>query len=357
MLKNAKKSYNRFMNEGSIEQPGYEPMPDGETKKPNEAAQVQPEGTEETQSESQEDVEETQAEGQESPEDGESQEVSEDGEGSEKEMTPEQEITNISQRVQELEEQIFSLQKEAEETKKQLAQVRESLGVEGPEANLEEQRTESLKEELQTLLEKQNEWIQQYGEEKVPAGVVIIIADGSFMSRGENFQREEEEAEEAGISEEEKEARRNEIDSYKEETARLFEDALRKDFRTRLCANMELSISFMKKQLPKLIDAKAEDFINGDSNVPPFFSTAIKWETDSLLGAAINIVNGKPNLIKKLEISFDDEDVLLAGPEDIKPEEPESEELKETANPDGGSDSPEGQPDENAAETRGESQS
>ena len=238
------------------------------------------------------------------------------------EQSPEESITETLGELNSVDRRIFEARKSIAATEQKLRALQKDIGAssaneKSPVEDFQHERLRKLEEERQELAKEKQAWIEENGRENLPEGVALEDGENRREARAgspeeRNLTDEEKREEEEG-KQEELEARKEWLKHWEEQAVRDFEKAMREDWWTNDAANLELTIELMKMRVPKAMDKKAEDFVSGKIDAPPFSTVWIRWETFGLL----DLILGKPNQIKKLEITFDEDREEIAKEEEL----------------------------------------
>jgi hypothetical protein len=242
------------------------------------------------------------------------------------EKSPEVEINETIGEIDHVDREIFTAQKSITETESKLAELREGMGMppngENPPAvGFQNEKIKQLEKRKEELGQQKESWIKQHGRENLPDGVALDDKEGDREAKGGSLEKEDDQEQDDKEKKEDLELRKKWIKKWEEDSVKNFENAMREDWRTKDAMNLDLTIELMKLRVPKAMDKKAEDFINGKADQPPFSAVWIKWQTSSPLDRILN----KPNWIGKLEITFDDEAQKIADESELKKDEKENE--------------------------------
>ena len=242
------------------------------------------------------------------------------------ERSPEQEITDTTRALEDVDREIFAARRSMGEMDAKLASLREEMGAPesggpSPVAEFQNQKIKQLEEKRAELNREKQEWIEQYGRENLPDGLVLEDEEGNLEAKGGSYKEGEDEDKRSGEEEkkEDLELREKLFKTWEEDAVRQFEKTMREDWRTEDAMNLDVTIQLMKLRVPKAMEEEAENFLDGKEDVPPFSTVWIKWQTSPLLDK----LAGKPSFIGKLEITFDDEARKLAEEDELKKEEKE----------------------------------
>jgi hypothetical protein len=235
------------------------------------------------------------------------------------EKSPEAEINETVGEMDHIDQEVFAAQKSVTETRAKLVALRESMGMppsaeNTPAAEFQNTKIKQLEELKKELGQKKEDWIKQHGRENLPDGVALEDGEDGREAKGGFLEKEEDTEQSEKEKKEDLELRKQWLKKFEEESVKNFEDAMREDWRTKDAMNLELTIQLMKLRVPEAMDKKAEDFIKGKANQPPFSAVWIKWKTSSMMDKILN----KPNSISKLEIAFDDEAQKIADEGELK---------------------------------------
>jgi hypothetical protein len=250
------------------------------------------------------------------------------------ENSPEADIKETFGEIDAVDQEILAAQKSTQETNEKLAALRKDMGMpdggeKSPAAEFQGEKIKQLEEKKEKLNAQKEDWINKNGKENLPPGIAFDNEEGGREANGGSFEDEQDQE----LTEEEKkedlELRKKWLKQWEEDAVKHFEEAMREDWRTKDAMNLDLTVSLMKIRVPKAMDKEAEDFVNGEGDVPPFSSVRIRWQTSSLLERILD----KPNRISKLEITFDDEVQKIADDEELKEEEKKEKETNNTGRP------------------------
>jgi hypothetical protein len=238
------------------------------------------------------------------------------------EKSPETEINETVGEIDRVDQEIFAAQKSVTETREKLVALRESMGMPPsgenvPAAEFQNEKVKQLEKRKEELGQQKEDWIKQYGRENLPNGVALKDGEDGREAKGGSLEKEEDQGQSEKEKKEDLELRKQWLKKFEEESVKNFEDAMREDWRTKDAMNLDLAIQFMKLRVPEAMDKKAEDFINGKVDQPPFSAVWIKWQNSSMMDRILN----KPNSISRLEITFDDEAQKIADESELKKEE------------------------------------
>lgn len=188
---------------------------------------------------------------------------------------------------------------------------------ESPAAAFQKERIEKLEERRRELDDKKAKWIEQYGRENLPEGIVMNDGEDGREVKGWSREKDEEREQNNQEKKEDLEARKEWVEQWEKETVEEFETSMREDWRTKDAINLKPSIELMKLRAQRSMEKAFADFIDGKIDVPPFASISLKWQTPSLFDK----ITGKPNIISKLEIVFDEKPEVLAEENELSKEE------------------------------------
>ena len=238
------------------------------------------------------------------------------------EKSPETEINETVGEIDRVDQEIFAAQKSVTETRAKLAELREGMGMppsdeNAPAAEFQNEKVKQLEERKKELGQQKEDWIKQHGRENLPDGVAFEDGEDGREAKGGSLEKEEDQEQSEKEKKEDLELRKQWLKKFEEESVKNFEDAMREDWRTKDAMNLDLAIQFMKLRVPEAMDKKAEDFINGKVDQPPFSAVWIKWQNSSMMDRILN----KPNSISRLEITFDDEAQKIADESELEKEE------------------------------------
>ena len=190
-------------------------------------------------------------------------------------------------------------------------------GENSPTVGFQNEKVKQLEKRREELGQQKEDWIKQHGRENLPDGVALEDGEDGREAKGGSLEKEEDQEQSEKEKKEDLELRKQWLKKFEEESVKNFEDAMREDWRTKDAMNLDLTIQLMKLRVPEAMDKKAEDFINGKADQPPFSAVWIKWQNSSMMDRILN----KPNSISKLEITFDDEVQKIAEESELKKEE------------------------------------
>jgi hypothetical protein len=237
------------------------------------------------------------------------------------EKSPEAEINETVGEIDHVDQELFTAQKSIAETEAKLAQLREGMGIppsgeNSPAVGFQNEKIKQLEKRKEELDQQKEDWIKQHGRENLPDGVALEDGEDGREAKGGSLEKEEDQEQSEKEKKEDIELRKQWLKKFEEESVKNFEDAMREDWRTKDAMNLNLTIQLMKLRVPEAMDKKAEDFINGKADQPPFSAVWIKWQNSSMMDRILN----KPNSISKLEITFDDEAQKIADEGELKKE-------------------------------------
>ncbi|MGD1003199.1 MAG: hypothetical protein ABR884_01315 [Minisyncoccia bacterium] len=247
------------------------------------------------------------------------------------EKSPETEINETVGEIDHVDQEVFTAQKSIADTEAKLAELREGMGMppngeNSPAAGFQNEKIKQLEKRKEELGQQKEDWIKQHGRENLPDGVALDDEEGGREAKGGSLEKEEDQERDDKEKKEDLELRKKWIKKWEEDSVKHFENAMREDWRTKDAMNLDLTIQLMKLRVPKAMDKKAEEFLNGTVDEPPFSTVWMRWQTSSPLDKILN----KPNWIGKLEITFDDEVQKIAEESELKKEEKEDVENKKT---------------------------
>ncbi|MGH9345004.1 MAG: hypothetical protein ACRD19_14740 [Terriglobia bacterium] len=229
-------------------------------------------------------------------------------------------IVDVVGALDRVDQEILDAQKASNKRAGRLHGLRESMGMPPAESTpfseflLDQiQRLERRKAEL---IQRKEDWIKRHGRDALPDWLRIDDDSGSREVKA-GWRDEEEGATQGSIEEgkeKELERRKRWLRQWEEDNIRHFEESIRADWKTSDAVNLELTLRLMKLRVPKAIERKAKDFVDGQADQPPFSAVWLRWQASSLLDKAL----GKPNHIEALEIVFDDEAAEIANEDDLK---------------------------------------
>lgn len=101
----------------------------------------------------------------------------------------------------------------------------------------------------------------------------------------------------------------------------------------------------MKLRVPNAMEKEMKDFVEGKTDEPPSV-VWIRWNCNGLFDQIL----GKPNMIKNLDITFDNEVIRIAEAEDLEKKEEKTEESTSDTKPKGETSSDDKKPEANSAE-------
>jgi len=243
--------------------------------------------------------------------------------------SPEAEINETVGEIDHVDQEIFAAQKSVTETRAKLAALREGMGMppsgeNALAAEFQNEKIKQLEERKKELGQQKEDWIKKHGRENLPNGVALKDGEDGREAKGGSLEKEEDQEQSEKEKKEDLELRKQWLKKFEEESVKNFEDAMREDWRTKDAMNLDFTIQLMKLRVPEAMDKKAEDFINGKVDQPPFSAVWIKWQNSSMMDRILN----KPNSISRLEITFDDEIQKIAEENELKKEEEKNTEDK-----------------------------
>jgi hypothetical protein len=249
--------------------------------------------------------------------------------GNSSEKSPEAEINETVGEIDRVDQEIFTAQRSVAETRAKLAALREGMGMPAsdesiPAAEFQNEKIKRLEERKKELGQRKEDWVKQHGREGLPAGVALEDEEDGREAKGNVLEKQEDQEQTEKEKKEDLELRKQWLKKFEEESVKNFENAMREDWRTKDAMNLDLVIELMKLRVPGMIEKKAEDFINGKADQPPFSAVWIKWRTSSMMDRVLN----KPNSISNLEVVFDDEAQKVADESELKKAEEKNTEDK-----------------------------
>ncbi len=214
----------------------------------------------------------------------------------------------ILERINALDEKIADLSASLEVNRTQLDEARQGLDVaavaeSSPSQRADTDRLVRLQEEKAALDAQKDGWISEHGRENLPEGMVMPAGQNGGEMRAGSLRKQAEEDDSDPDQEKNLDARKVEMDSLKRDVTRAFEQGLKNSWRTRGAANLEMVVDLMKIRSQKAIDNKSADYVSGKTDELPFEDIWLSWEATSI----IDRLFGKPNLIKNVNIFFDDD--------------------------------------------------
>ncbi len=234
------------------------------------------------------------------------------------EQSPEKKIAETIKGVDRIDQEIFTAKKSIAETQSKLAALREGMkmppgGDESPAMAFQKERIEKLEERRKELGDEKTKWIEQYGRENLPEGIVMEDDNNGREVKGWSREKNEEQERSDQEKKEDLEARKGWVKKWEKETVEEFETSMNEDWRTKDAVNLRSSIELMKLRAQDSMEKAFADFVDGKIDTPPFSNMSLKWRTSSLLDK----LTGKPETISKLEIVFDEKPETLAEESDL----------------------------------------
>ncbi|GEM_PF-4345562 len=224
-------------------------------------------------------------------------------------------VRNADQKVTALVRRFESAKKDA----KNLSLVRERLGIEnqdstpGSEADLGE-----LQGEVLSLEEEKRKTLKEQGADAFPEGISVATnEDGSEQqTKGPKIEQLEKDLKQTEA--EQKKMRQELIDDWKERAIASFSKSLKNGWNTRNAINLELVVALLETNLPKLIDAKTKDFVDGKTDQLPIY-VWMHHKGSSLL----DMFAGRPQQIKELTLEMDEQTFTVVDSKEIQQKEKE----------------------------------
>jgi hypothetical protein len=184
-----------------------------------------------------------------------------------------------------------------------------------PITELEEKRKDVL-EKIKSLEKNKADWAEENGEEELPEGISIEDDEkGSMMKVN---------MEQSQIEAMSKEARRNLIDRWKESSVEAFTKIMKTNWRTQDAINLPIVLDIVKTNVPLAIEKQTKKFLDGEIDTLPS-NIWLHWKNNSFL----ELIANKPNQIKELKITFDEESVALADEKELTKQEEEDTQQKQ----------------------------
>ncbi|MEI6266335.1 MAG: hypothetical protein WCP14_00360 [bacterium] len=234
----------------------------------------------------------------------------------EKEATPQQEIITVQNDIDRIEQRILLLRKSDAETQRQKDEQYRNLGIESETTTAKgnDAAVELLEEQKLLLTEHRAKWLEDFGIEKIPEGLVIETKNGHFETRINPLDIAEEISEvESSKNKEKKEKealveRKQILENWKARAIKKFQAFLESSWQSVDAINLELAVHILGIKIPKAIDKIGEGFAKGEVDDLPsniWFSFSANSFIDRLLD--------KPNQIRGMELTFDKEKINMAG--------------------------------------------
>lgn len=242
-------------------------------------------------------------------------------------------IKSTAERINEIDEMIFKREMLAGQDRNKIGAVQKQLGITSnnevlPIDNFNDEEISKFEVEREKLTEQYNNWQKKFGEDNLPDGLAVAKDENDFEAKGAALLPEEKSELNVEDKVEQIRKRKEWLESWKKEATANFEKALRNNWRTKNAANLDLTIELMKLRVPNAMEKEMKDYVEGKTDEPCSI-VWMHWESSSLLDRII----GKPNMIKKLNITFDKKSVEIAGKEDLEKADEDNKELKSVEKP------------------------
>lgn len=221
-------------------------------------------------------------------------------------------VTSTIHEISAIDEEISAAEDAAAERRIRLYGSREDIGVPPPASEIENERISRLKAKRASLENKQKEWTRRFGSKNLPPGIALDANGGDRLAKGDSS-----DCDNPSAIKEKRDHLESRNDWVRDLTKRAighFEQAMRTDWQTRGCLNLETAIRLMKIRVPHLIEYKANEFLRGKTDDPGFASVWIRWHTDSPLSTMMR----QRNQVRNIELVFDEEPEKLANDNDLK---------------------------------------
>lgn len=222
-------------------------------------------------------------------------------------------VRNADQKVTALVRRFESAKKDA----RKLSLVRERLGIENqgsnpnPETDLAE-----IQGEVIALEEEKKRTLKEHGADAFPEGVSVAANEDGSEQKTKAPKIEKFEKDLKRTEEEQKKMRQELVDQWKERAITSFSKTLKNGWNTRNAINLELVVALLKTNLPKLIDGKTKDFVDGKTDQLPIY-VWIHHKGSSML----DMFAGRPQQIKELTLEMDDQTFTVVDAKEIKEKE------------------------------------
>lgn len=222
-------------------------------------------------------------------------------------------VRSADQKVTALVRRFESAKKDA----RNLNLVRERLGIEnqGPTPNPETNLAE-IQAEVISLEEEKKRTLKEYGADTFPEGVSVAANEDGSEQKTKAPKIEKFEKDLKRTEEEQKKMRQELIDQWKEKAIASFSKTLKNGWNTRNAINLELVVALLEANLPKLIDGKTKDFVDGKTDQLPIY-VWMHHKGSSLL----DMFAGRPQQIKELALEMDDQTFTVVDAKEIKEKE------------------------------------
>ena len=224
--------------------------------------------------------------------------------------------------VQSADQKVTALVRRFESAKKDarnLSLIRERLGIENqgstpnPETDLAE-----IQAEVISLEEEKKRTLKEYGADTFPEGVSVAANEDGSEQKTKAPKIEKFEKDLKRTEEEQKKMRQELVDQWKERAVTSFSKTLKNGWNTRNAINLELVVALLKANLPKLIDGKTKDFVDGKTDQLPIY-VWMHHKGSSLL----DIFAGRPQQIKEVTLEMDDQTFTVVDAKEIQKKEKE----------------------------------
>lgn len=224
-------------------------------------------------------------------------------------------VRSADQKVTALVRRFESAKKDA----RNLSLIREKLGIENqgstpnPETDLAE-----IQDEVTSLEEEKKKILKEHGADTFPEGVSVAVSEDGSEQKTKAPKIEKFEKDLKRTEEEQKRMRQELVDQWKEKAVATFSKTLKNGWNTRNAINLELVVALLKINLPKLIDGKTKDFVDGKTDQLPIY-VWMHHKGSSLL----DMFAGRPQQIKELTLEMDDQTFTVVDSKEIQEKEKE----------------------------------
>ncbi|TSC65602.1 MAG: hypothetical protein G01um101477_405 [Candidatus Doudnabacteria bacterium Gr01-1014_77] len=221
-------------------------------------------------------------------------------------------------------QKVTSLVKRLENTKtdaRNLSLVRERLGIETQGSTPDSQTNlAEIQDQVVRLEDEKKQSLQEHGEEDFPEGVSVSANEDGSEQKAKGPKIEQLEKDVKRTEEEQKKKRQELIDAWKEKAVKDFSKYLRQGWNTRKAINLDVVIALLETNLPKLIDAKTKDFVEGKTDQLPI-SVWMRHKGNSFL----DMFAGRPQQIKEVTLEMDKNSFTLIDAKEIQDKTKEQE--------------------------------
>jgi len=253
-------------------------------------------------------------------------------EGNAEQVTEEQVVGTIS-RVEDVDKKILETRRRTAEDEAKINSLRESLGVTSDSeisqsANFNNHRVAGLEAERNELTKERDGLIEEFGRDNLPEGLALEDGEDGREAKGVQFSPEKQPELTNKEKREQAKERRDWLEAWKKDAVTNFEKGMKNDWRTKDAINLETTIKVMKLRVPDAMEKEMKDFVDGKTEDLPSV-VWIHWNCNSLFDQTL----GKPNMIKNLDITFDNEVVKLADKKDLEKKDEKIEESKSEQEP------------------------